>query len=81
MGGPPGGPSQRLNELLDNIRTEFETESQRSVNYEDQSKSLLRSPGDCSSPRSQRLERNSFTPSTLLEVPLFLSYIPSNNID
>ena len=35
---PPGGPSQRLNELLDNIRTEFETESQRSVDYEGQSK-------------------------------------------
>ena len=37
MGGPPGGPSQRLNELLDSIRTEFETESQRSVDYEGQS--------------------------------------------
>lgn len=36
---PQGGPSQRLNELLDNIRTEFETESQRSVDYEGQSKS------------------------------------------
>ncbi|KAH8724716.1 WD40-repeat-containing domain protein [Phaeosphaeriaceae sp. PMI808] len=36
MGGPQGGPSQRLNELLDNIRTEFETESQRSVDYEGQ---------------------------------------------
>lgn len=35
---PQGGPSQRLNELLDNIRTEFETESQRSVEYESQSK-------------------------------------------
>ena len=35
---PQGGPSQRLNELLDNIRTEFETESQRSVDYEGQSK-------------------------------------------
>ncbi|KAF3053387.1 proteinral transcription repressor [Didymella keratinophila] len=33
---PQGGPSQRLNELLDNIRTEFETESQRSVDYEGQ---------------------------------------------
>jgi hypothetical protein len=39
MGVPQGGPSQRLNELLDNIRTEFETESQRSVDYEGQSKS------------------------------------------
>lgn len=37
---PQGGPSQRLNELLDNIRTEFETESQRSVDYEGQSKCL-----------------------------------------
>lgn len=36
MGGPQVGPSQRLNELLDNIRTEFETESQRSVDYEGQ---------------------------------------------
>jgi len=35
------GPTQRLNELLDNIRTEFETESQRSVDYENQSKSLF----------------------------------------
>jgi glucose repression regulatory protein TUP1 len=34
---PQPGPSQRLNELLDNIRTEFETESQRSVDYEGQS--------------------------------------------
>lgn len=37
MGVPQGGPSQRLNELLDNIRAEFETESQRSVDYEGQS--------------------------------------------
>ncbi|KAF1915721.1 transcriptional repressor rco-1 [Ampelomyces quisqualis] len=36
MGGPQVGPSQRLNELLDSIRTEFETESQRSVDYEGQ---------------------------------------------
>lgn len=40
---PQGGPSQRLNELLDNIRTEFETESQRSVDYEGQSKSQSQS--------------------------------------
>jgi glucose repression regulatory protein TUP1 len=40
MGGPPAGPSQRLNELLDNIRTEFETESQRSVDYEGQSECI-----------------------------------------
>ncbi|KAF2463754.1 WD40 repeat-like protein [Lindgomyces ingoldianus] len=33
---PQGGPSQRLNELLDSIRAEFETESQRSVDYEGQ---------------------------------------------
>lgn len=39
IGVPPGGPSQRLNELLDNIRTEFEGESQRSVEYEGQSES------------------------------------------
>ncbi|KAH9873004.1 hypothetical protein J1614_005400 [Plenodomus biglobosus] len=36
MGGPQSGPSQRLNDLLDSIRTEFETESQRSVDYEGQ---------------------------------------------
>ncbi|KAF2637810.1 WD40 repeat-like protein [Massarina eburnea CBS 473.64] len=35
--GPPGPqPSQRLNELLDQIRNEFDTESQRSVDYEGQ---------------------------------------------
>ncbi|KAF2176262.1 WD40 repeat-like protein [Zopfia rhizophila CBS 207.26] len=33
---PQAGPSQRLNELLDSIRAEFETESQRSVDYETQ---------------------------------------------
>lgn len=38
LGGPQVNPTQRLNELLDNIRTEFETESQRSVDYEGQSK-------------------------------------------
>jgi glucose repression regulatory protein TUP1 len=37
MGGPQVNPSQRLNELLDQVRTEFETESQRSVDYEGQS--------------------------------------------
>ena len=37
MGGPQVGPAQRLNELLDQIKTEFETESQRSVDYEGQS--------------------------------------------
>lgn len=37
MGGPQVGPAQRLNELLDNIKAEFETESQRSVEYEGQS--------------------------------------------
>ncbi|KAK1920412.1 hypothetical protein P3342_002709 [Pyrenophora teres f. teres] len=36
MGGPQAGPAQRLNELLDNIKTEFETESQRSAEYEGQ---------------------------------------------
>lgn len=35
---PQGAPSQRLNDLLDSIRTEFENESQRSVDYEGQSK-------------------------------------------
>lgn len=40
MGGPQVGPSQRLNELLDNIRTEFETETQRGVEYEGQSESF-----------------------------------------
>lgn len=33
---PQAGPSQRLNELLDQIRAEFETESQRTVEYESQ---------------------------------------------
>lgn len=33
---PQGGPSQRLNDLLDQIRGEFETESQRNVEYEGQ---------------------------------------------
>lgn len=36
IGVPHGGPSQRLNDLLDQIRTEFEAESQRSVDYEAQ---------------------------------------------
>jgi hypothetical protein len=40
-GGPPVGPAQRLNDLLDQIKTEFETESQRSVDYEGQSECLL----------------------------------------
>jgi len=31
---PVGAPSQRLNELLDSVRAEFESESQRSVEYE-----------------------------------------------
>ncbi|ORY17692.1 transcriptional repressor rco-1 [Clohesyomyces aquaticus] len=31
---PQGGPSQRLNELLDSIRAEFDTETQRNVEYE-----------------------------------------------
>jgi glucose repression regulatory protein TUP1 len=42
LGGPQVGPTQRLNELLDNVRTEFETESQRSADFEGQSKSLFR---------------------------------------
>jgi hypothetical protein len=37
IGPPAGAPSQRLNELLDQIRAEFETESNRSVDYEGQS--------------------------------------------
>lgn len=37
IGPPAGAPSQRLNELLDQIRAEFETESSRSVDYEGQS--------------------------------------------
>ena len=40
----PPGPSQRLNELLDQIRAEFETESQRSVDYESQSEYCLMLP-------------------------------------
>jgi hypothetical protein len=31
---PVGAPNQRLNELLDQVRAEFETEAQRSVDYE-----------------------------------------------
>jgi hypothetical protein len=38
---PPGGPSQRLNELLDSIRAEFDGESQRIGDYESQSESFL----------------------------------------
>jgi glucose repression regulatory protein TUP1 len=38
MGGPQVAQTQRLNDLLDNIRTEFETESQRSADFEGQSK-------------------------------------------
>ena len=38
---PQTGPAQRLNELLDNIKTEFEAESQRSVDAEGQSESFL----------------------------------------
>lgn len=37
IGPPAGAPSQRLNELLDQIRAEFDTESSRSVDYEGQS--------------------------------------------
>jgi hypothetical protein len=51
---PQGGPSQRLNELLDNIRTEFETESQRSVDYEGQSKSQSQLPSPSPSPMASR---------------------------
>ena len=39
IGPPAGAPSQRLNELLDQIRAEFDTESNRSVDYEGQSES------------------------------------------
>ncbi|KAL1608381.1 general transcription repressor [Paraconiothyrium brasiliense] len=38
IGPPAGAPSQRLNELLDQIRAEFETESNRSVDYEGQTR-------------------------------------------
>jgi hypothetical protein len=37
---PTAGPSQRLNELLDSVRAEFENESQRSVEYESTSEFL-----------------------------------------
>lgn len=48
IGVPHGGPSQRLGELLDQIRSEFETESQRSVEYESQSEySPTREPQIC----------------------------------
>jgi len=36
MGGPQAEPAQRLNQLLDSIKTEFEAESQRSVDAEGQ---------------------------------------------
>ena len=36
-GAPQGALSQRLNELLDQVRNEFEAENQRSVEYEGQS--------------------------------------------
>jgi glucose repression regulatory protein TUP1 len=39
MGGPQAEPAQRLNQLLDSIKTEFEAESQRSVDAEGQSES------------------------------------------
>lgn len=39
---PQGGPTQRLNELLDSIRQEFESESARSVDYEGQSEWFFR---------------------------------------
>lgn len=45
VGAPQGGPTQRLNELLDSIRAEFETESQRSVDYEGQSECILHAMG------------------------------------
>jgi len=34
---PQGGPNTRLNELLDQIRAEFDQEARRSVDYENQS--------------------------------------------
>lgn len=34
---PQGGPNTRLNELLDQIRAEFDQEARRSVDYEGQS--------------------------------------------
>lgn len=41
-GGPPGVQSAaRLNELLDQIRSEFETQLRQSENYEHQSKQFL----------------------------------------
>lgn len=43
MGGvPPGGNgASRLNELLDNIRSEFETQVRQCENYEHQSEHAL----------------------------------------
>lgn len=38
---PNQGPPQRLNELLDNIRSEFEAEAQRGVEYETQGECIL----------------------------------------
>ena len=49
IGPPAGAPSQRLNELLDQIRAEFDTESNRSVDYEGQSESpgISHHPASC----------------------------------
>jgi hypothetical protein len=38
---PQGGPNTRLNELLDQIRAEFDQEARRSVDYENQSEFVL----------------------------------------
>jgi hypothetical protein len=66
---PQGGPSQRLNELLDNIRTEFETESQRSVDYEGQSKFPSPMSG-CAHLRNVEISRSELVQSDLRSLDL-----------
>jgi hypothetical protein len=39
IGGPPPPTNPRLGELLDQVRAEFDTEAQRTVEYENRSKS------------------------------------------
>lgn len=46
---PQGGPNTRLNELLDQIRAEFDQEARRSVDYEGQSECFCYFDG-CSLP-------------------------------
>lgn len=54
---PVGAPNQRLNELLDQVRAEFESESQRSVEYEGTSEYNALYPAIRRIPRRVRLFR------------------------